>query len=110
LKLVNIKVEGAAIGDVWDVAARHGGKLDLGNKEGSEDASIIFADKTFAEIYDEDFAFIHNLADIEARFGLADDIADDRVSGEGTDLIEDWGDTFVDLFFVPLSKFVLPEL
>ena len=110
LELVNIEIEWAAIGDVGDVGAAHGGELDLGDEEGAEDGGVIFADQTFGEIDDEDLPFVHDFADVETGFGLADDVADDGVGGEGTDLVENGGDRFVDLLFVPLAEFVLPEL
>ena len=110
LELVNIEVEGATVLDIRNIGAGHGGELDLSDEEGAEDAGVVFADETFREIHDENLAFVHNLANVEAGVGLADDVADDGVGGEGADFVQDWGDRLVDLFLVPLAEFVFPEL
>ena len=110
LELVHVEVEGTAIGDVGDVGAAHRGELDLSDEEGAENGGVVFANQALREVDDQDFAFVHNLADVKAGFGLADDVTDDGVGGEGADLVEDWGDRLVDLFLVPLAEFVLPEL
>ena len=110
LELVHVEVEGAAVGDIGDVGAAHRGELDLGDEEGAENGGVVFANQALGEVDDQDFAFVHNLADVKAGFGLADDVTDDGVGGEGADLVEDWGDRLVDLFLVPLAEFVLPEL
>ena len=44
LELINVEVERTAVFYVGDVGAGHGGELDLGDKEGAEDAGVIFAD------------------------------------------------------------------
>ena len=110
LEFVHVEVEGTAVGDVGDVGAAHRGELDLGDEEGAENGGVVFANQALGEVDDQDFAFVHNLADVKAGFGLADDVTDDGVGGEGADLVEDWGDRLVDLFLVPLAEFVLPEL
>ena len=110
LELVDVEVEGAAVGDVGDVGSGHGGELDFRDEEGAKDAGVVFADQTFREINDENLAFVHDFADVKAGFWLANDVPDDRVGGEGTHLVQNWSDGFVDLFFVPLTEFVLPEL
>lgn len=110
MELIDIKIKWAAIGDIGNVGAAHGGELDFGNEECAENSGVVFANETFGEVYDEDFAFIHDFADIKGRFRLADDIANNRVGGEGADFVEDRSDGLVDLFFVPLTKFVFPEL
>ena len=110
LELVDIEIEGATVGDVGDVGAGHSGELDFRDEEGAEDAGVVFADQPFREVDDEDLAFIHDFADIEAGFWLANDVPDDRVGGESADLVQNWSDGFVDLFFVPLTEFVFPKL
>ena len=47
LELINIEIERATVGDVRDVGTAHGGKLDFGHKEGTQDTSVVFADETF---------------------------------------------------------------
>ena len=41
---------------------------------------------------------------------LADDIANDWVGSEGTNFIKYRSNRFVNLFFIPLAKFLFPEL
>ena len=110
LELVHIEIEWSAVLDVRDVGPRHGGKLDFGDEEGSEDAGIVLSKKTFGQVDDEDFAFVHNLADIESRAWLSDDVTNDRVGREGTDFIENRRDGFCLEFLVPAGKLDVPEL
>lgn len=110
LELINVEIEGATVGDIGYIGATHGGKLNFGDKESPKDTGVIFADEPFREIDNQNFALVHDFANIERRLGLADDIADDRVSGKGTNFIENWGDRLIDLLVVPLTKFVFPEL
>ena len=110
LELVDVKVEWATITDIRDVRTAHGGELDFCDEESAENTSIVFTNETFRKVYDENLSFIHDFSDIEAGFWLADDITDNWVGCEGTNLVQNRRDTFVDLFFVPLAKFVFPEL
>ena len=110
LELVHVEIEGATVGDIRDIRTAHSGELDFGNEEGAQDAGVVFANQALGKVDDEDLAFVHDFADVKTRFRLSDDVADDWVGGESTDLVKYWSDTFVDLFFVPLAKFVFPEL
>ena len=110
LELVNVEVEWTAVFYVGNVGAGHGGELDLGDKEGAEDAGVVFADEALRQIDNEDFAFVHDLANVEGGFGLADDIANNRVGGEGADLVQNWGNGFGDLFVAPGTELLFPEL
>ena len=110
LELVDVEVEWTAVFYVGDVGAGHGGELDLGDEEGAENAGVVFANETFGEVDDEDFAFVHDFADIKAGFGLADDIANDGVGSEGADLVQNWGDGLGDLFVTPGAELLFPAL
>lgn len=46
LELVDVKIEGATVGDIRNIGAGHGGELNFGNKESTKDASVIFTDET----------------------------------------------------------------
>ena len=110
LELIDVEIEGATVFYVFDVGAGHGGELDGGNEEGAENAGVVFADETFTQVYDENLSLVHNFADVEGGFRLADNITNNGVGGEGADLVQNRGDGLVDLFFVPLAEFVFPEL
>lgn len=87
LKLVDIKVEWATIANVRDVGTAHSGELDFRDEEGAENTGIIFANEAFRKVYDKNLPLIHDFSDIEAGFWLADDVTDNRVGCESTDLI-----------------------
>jgi hypothetical protein len=110
LELVDIEVKRPTILDIGDVATAHRGELNLGHEERTEDAGVVFADETFGQIHDEDFAFVHDLADIERTLWLTDDVTDDGVCGEGADFVEDRRDRFGLEFVSPAGKFDVPEL
>ena len=110
LKFIHVEVERTAIFNVWNVGARHGGELDFGDEESAEDAGVIFANETFRQVDNEDFAFVHDFADIKGRFGLTDNVANDGVGSESADFIEDRRDGFGDLFVAPCAEFLFPEL
>ncbi len=46
LELIDVKIEGATVGDIRNIGAGHGGELNFGNKESTKDASVIFTDET----------------------------------------------------------------
>ena len=110
LKLIDVEIKWRPVFDIGNIAAAHGGQLDLGDDEGAEDTGIVFTDQAFAEVYDQDLAFVHHLADVEGTFRLTDDITDDRVGREGTDFVEDWRDGFSLEFVVPAGKLDVPEI
>ena len=110
MKFVNVEVERTAVFNVGNVGTRHGGELDFGNKERAENGGVVFAYETFAEVDDEDFAFVHDFANIKTGFGLTNDVSNDGVGGESADLVEDRSDGLGNLFFSPSAKFLFPEL
>ena len=87
LELINVEIKWTTLGNIWNIRTRHGGKLDFGDKEGAENASIVFTDETLWEINNKNFSFIHDFTNIEAGAGLTDDIADDWVGSKGTNLV-----------------------
>ena len=110
MEFVDVKVKRATFGDVGDIRAGHGGELNFSNKKRAKNTSIVFSDETFGEVNYKDFTFIHDFTDIKAGAWLANDVSNNRVGREGADFIKYRGDRFVDLFLVPLTKFMLPEL
>ena len=45
LELVDIEIEGAAVGDVGNVGAGHSSELDFGDEEGAKDAGVVFTNE-----------------------------------------------------------------
>ena len=66
--------------------------------------------ETFGQIDNENPAFVHDLTDVEGRFWLTDDVADDGIGGKGADLVEDWRHGLGNELVVPAGEFDVPEL
>ena len=87
LELIYVEIEWAAIFDVCNIRAAHCGELDLGDEEGAKNSGVIFADKSFGEVDDKNFAFVHDFTNIKARLWLTNNITNDWVCREGTNLV-----------------------
>ena len=47
--------------------------------ENSSKCAVVFANPPFGEVHDDDFFLIHEIADIEGRFRLTDNVSNEQI-------------------------------
>ena len=89
--------------------AFHRRQLNLGNNHSAQQTGIVFADSPLGNIHQENFAFVHDVKNIDGADGLTDDIADDGSGKKLPDFILNRRDGFIAEFILPSFVFVHPK-
>ncbi len=74
-KLICVDREGPPFG-FRNILAAEGRKHQLAENHGAQEVGGVFADSPLREIEDDDFAFVHQAAELEKVSALADDVPD----------------------------------
>ena len=88
---VEAKVDALLFGDI---TAAHGGGLEFHNEDHPEQLGVEVPGSPLAQVYQQDFLIIHNIAQVEGALGLADDIAHHLVAQEGAEFTDKPGRDF----------------
>ena len=75
LELVDVKEKVTAVA-FGNVHARHGRKVEPRDDHGARERRIVLADLTLRKVHDENFPRVHDLAHVERRPRLAQNIPD----------------------------------
>ncbi len=85
LELVDVEAEILAL-FLWDILAAHGGLLEFHDEDHAEKVGVNVAEAALAEVDEEDFVVVHDLADVEAGFDLTEGVSHNGVAKEGAPL------------------------
>jgi hypothetical protein len=85
LELVDVEIEVDALG-LGDGGTRLGGLREGGGEEGADQMRRALAEGGLREVGDQHAPPVHDLAEIERRAGLADDMAQDRGESKASTL------------------------
>ena len=112
LEFVDVEIKMGQLGEfaAGEIRTAHRGEEYARREHRAQKAHVGLADEPFREIDDEYFPFIHHLADIERGLRLADDVADERIAGELTDLVLDRGRRLLRIAVGVIGKLLRPEV
>lgn len=108
LKFIHVQIKGSSL-VFRKIGATHGGHLELGDADQSQELGVEITNLSFGEIDQQDFSFVHGISEIKRRFWLADGISHDAVRDKGTEFRAEIGNHFLAFPFSGLGVLVFPE-
>ena len=111
LKLVDVEIEVRRLLELFtgEVCSTHSRQINTSGEHGAEQVGIALPHQTFGKIGNNNFLAVHQLTQIEARLGLANDVPDEWVAGELTDLVLNGVTRLLHVPFVVVGKLIFPE-